>query len=51
MIVRKKKDRKTSRGFELGEQTRHAFDDHFNVASKRPGDVLFTGRRGAEANI
>jgi hypothetical protein len=30
------KDRKTGLGFELGKQTRHAFDDQFNVANSDP---------------
>jgi integrase len=34
--------------FELSEQTREAVDDHLKVANKRPGEFLFTGRRGAE---
>jgi hypothetical protein len=33
--------------FELSEQTRQAIDDYLKAASKRPGEFLFTGRRGA----
>ena len=32
--------------FELTEQTREAVDDYLRVAGKKPGDVLFSGRRG-----
>jgi integrase len=32
--------------FELTDQTREAVDDFLNEAGKRPGDYLFTGRRG-----
>ena len=33
--------------FELTEQTRQAVDDYLRVALKKPGEPLFTGRRGA----
>jgi integrase len=32
--------------FELTDQTRQAVDDYLKAASKRPGEFLFTGRRG-----
>src|ERR1700757_5396213 len=32
--------------FELTDQTRQAIDDYLKAASKKPGDFLFTGRRG-----
>ncbi len=32
--------------FELTETTRQAIDDYMKVASKKPGDFLFVGRRG-----
>jgi integrase len=32
--------------FELTEQTRQAIDDYVKVAGKKPGEYLFTGRRG-----
>lgn len=32
--------------FELTEQTRQAIDDFVRVAGKKPGEFLFTGRRG-----
>jgi len=35
--------------FELGEQTRQAVDDYLKTANKRPGEFLFTGRRGANS--
>ena len=34
--------------FELTEQTRQAIDDYLKAASKKPGQVLFNGRRGAD---
>jgi integrase len=44
--VRQKKTGRPVR-FELSEQTRQAVDDHLKATSKRPGEFLFTGRRGA----
>ena len=32
--------------FELTDQTRQAVDDYLKTAGKKPGDFLFTGRRG-----
>jgi integrase len=32
--------------FELTDQTRQAVDDYLKAASKKPGEFLFTGRRG-----
>jgi integrase len=32
--------------FELTEQTRQAVDDYLRAAGKRPGEFLFSGRRG-----
>ena len=32
--------------FELTDQTRKAIDDYLKAAGKKPGDFLFTGRRG-----
>src|SRR3954471_24480341 len=32
--------------FELTEQPRQAVDDYLRVAAKKPGQYLFTGRRG-----
>src|SRR5205807_4571815 len=43
--VRQKKTGRPVR-FELGEQTRQAVDDYLKVSGKRPGEFLFTGRRG-----
>jgi hypothetical protein len=48
--VRQKKTGRPVR-FELSEQTRQAVDEYFKVANKRPGEFLFTGRRGAERNM
>jgi integrase len=32
--------------FELSEQTRQSVDEYLKTTSKRPGEVLFAGRRG-----
>ena len=42
------RQRKTGRPvkFELTDQTRQAVDDYLKAASKKPGEYLFTGRRG-----
>src|SRR3979411_1759392 len=45
--VRQKKTGQPVR-FELTEQTRQAVDDYLRVAGKKPGHVLFPGRRGRE---
>jgi integrase len=37
--------------FELSEQTRQAVDDYLEAANKRPGEFLFTGRRGPNHNM
>lgn len=44
------RQRKTGRPvkFEITEQTRQAVDDYLKVSEKRPGDILFTGRRGKD---
>ena len=43
--VRQKKTGQPVR-FELTEQTRQAVDDYIRVADKKPGELLFGGRRG-----
>jgi integrase len=43
--VRQKKTGQPVR-FELTEQTRQAVDDYMRGAGKKPGEILFTGRRG-----
>jgi integrase len=48
--VRQKKTGRPVR-FELSEQTRQAVDDYLKVANKKPGDFLFTGRRGPDCNM
>ena len=48
--VRQKKTGRPFR-FELSEQTRQAVDDYLKVTNKRPGEFLFTGRRGAERSM
>jgi integrase len=48
--VRQKKTGQPVR-FELSEQTRQAVDDYLKAANKRPGEFLFTGRRGPNRNI
>jgi integrase len=47
------RQRKTGRPvrFELSEQTRQAVDDYLKAADKRPGEFLFTGRRGPGNSI
>jgi integrase len=45
--VRQKKTGRPVR-FELSEQTRQAIDDYLKAADKRPGEFLFTGRRGPQ---
>ena len=37
--------------FELSEQTRQAIDDYLKASNKRPGEFLFTGRRGPQASM
>jgi integrase len=48
--VRQKKTRQPVR-FELTEQTRQAVDDYLRAATKKPGEFMFTGRRGSERSI
>jgi integrase len=48
--VRQKKTGRPVR-FELSEQTRQAVDDYLKAANKRPGEFLFTGRRGVERSM
>src|SRR5476649_1994999 len=43
--VRQKKTGQPVR-FELTEQTRHAVDDYLRATGRKPGQVLFPGRRG-----
>src|SRR6202162_6436046 len=43
--VRQKKTGQPVR-FELTEQTREAVDDYLRADVKKPGDILFSGRRG-----
>ena len=48
--VRQKKTGRPVR-FELSEQTRQAVDDYLKATDKRPGEFLFTGRRGPDRNM
>ena len=48
--VRQKKTGRPVR-FELSEQTRQAVDDYLKAANKKPGEFLFTGRRGHQTNM
>jgi integrase len=48
--VRQKKTGRPVR-FELSEQTRQAIDDYLKAVNKRPGEFLFTGRRGPQTNM
>ena len=43
--VRQKKTGRSVK-FELTDQTRQAIDDYLKATGKKPGDFLFTGRRG-----
>jgi integrase len=45
--VRQKKTGQPVR-FEMTEQTREAVDSHLSAAKKKPGEVLFSGRRGCD---
>jgi integrase len=47
------RQRKTGRPvrLELSEQTRQAVDDYLRATGKRPGEFLFTGRRGPDRNM
>jgi integrase len=48
--VRQKKTGQPVR-FEMTEQTREAIDDYIKAANKKPGQHLFTGRRGRDRAI
>src|SRR5215468_9800126 len=48
--IRQKKTGRPVR-FELSEQTRQAIDDYLKATDKRPGEFLFTGRRGRQTNM
>jgi integrase len=37
--------------FELTEATREAIDDYLRTTGKKPGDRLFTGRRGPDRSL
>ena len=43
--VRQKKTGRSVK-FELTDQTRQAIDDYLKATGKKPGEFLFTGRRG-----
>ena len=48
--VRQKKTGQPVR-FELTEQTRQAVDDYVRAAAKKPGEFIFTGRRGSGRSV
>jgi integrase len=48
--VRQKKTGRPVR-FEVSEQTRQAVDDYLKNTGKRPGEFLFTGRRGPDRSM
>jgi integrase len=48
--VRQKKTGRPVR-FELSEETRQAVDDYLGATGKRPGEFLFTGRRGPDRSM
>ena len=47
------RQRKTGRPvrFELSEQTRQAMNNYLKATNKKPGEFLFTGRRGSQTNM
>ncbi len=47
------RQRKTGRPvkFEITEQARQAVDVYMKMTNKKPGDFLFTGRRGKDQNL
>ena len=47
------RQKKTGRpvSFEVSEQTRQAVDDYMKAANKKPGEFLFTGRRGPQTGM
>jgi len=47
------RQRKTGRPvkFEITEQTRQAIDDYLRLAHKKPGEFLFTGRKGKDHSL
>ena len=49
-IVRQKKTGRPVR-FELTDATRQAVDDYLRVACKKPGECLFSGRRGPDKGL
>src|SRR4249919_4150988 len=48
--VRQKKTGQPVR-FELTEQTRQAVDDYLKAVGRKPGEFMFTGRRGSGRSI
>jgi integrase len=48
--IRQKKTGRPVR-FELSEQTRQSVDDYLKASNKRPGEFLFTGRRGPQTSM
>jgi integrase len=45
------RQRKTGRPVKLSEATRQAVDEYLRISGKRPGDYVFTGRRGPDRNL
>ena len=50
VTIRQKKTGQPVR-FELTEQTRLAVDDYLRATGKKPGEFLFTGRRGSKRSM
>src|SRR5947208_12202530 len=48
--IRQKKTGQPVR-FELTEQTRQAVDEYLRAASKKPGEFMFSGRRGSDRSM
>jgi hypothetical protein len=45
------KENRAARQIRNKRQTRQAIDDYLKAANKRPGEFLFTGRRGVNASM
>src|SRR5262249_33550090 len=48
--IRQRKTAQTVR-FELTEQTRQSVDEHLRAAGKKPGDFMFSGRKGSDGSM
>jgi hypothetical protein len=48
IALRSVKENRAASQIELSEQTRQAVNDYLKATNKRPGEFLFTGRRGPD---